>query len=212
MLKYILFLQLSTSIYHPCYQRALFFMFWTKKNTPKANSQAKISIFFFEYSIVPVKLEIINIMDDAIRTTDNIISILCLFNAFTSISPVSISKIHKSNSQLAFSQLIEKINIFYRFHAHDQFATANLPWARPLYREVCLLIFVLNKGKPALACPSEDLVLAGVRSLPVRQAGALRSGPGFENLAEPEHIRYLSLLWFWLGQVGLHKLSGTKSR
>ncbi len=174
MLKYILFLQLSTSIYHPCYQRALFLMFWTKKNTPMTNSQAKIIIFFFEYSIVPVKLEIINIKDDAIRTTYNIISILCLFNAFTSISPISISKIHESNSQLAFSQLIEKINIFYHFHAHDQFATANLPWARPLYREVCLLIFVLNKGKPALACPSEDLVLAGVRS-------AMQSGPGFEN-------------------------------
>jgi hypothetical protein len=71
-------------------------MFCTKKNTPSTNSQAKMIIFFFEYSIAPVKLEIINIKDDAIKTTDSIINILCLFNAFTPIPPVSISKNHPS--------------------------------------------------------------------------------------------------------------------
>jgi len=69
---------------------------------PAANNPEYIIILPFEYSIAPEKLEIINVKDDAIRTADNIISILCLFNTFTSKSPVYISKNHKSNLQQSF--------------------------------------------------------------------------------------------------------------
>jgi hypothetical protein len=71
-----------------------------------ANNPAKTIVLFFEYSIAPEKLEIINVKDDAIRTADNVISILCLFNTFTSISPFSISKKHKSSLQQSFPKTV----------------------------------------------------------------------------------------------------------
>jgi len=63
-------------------------MFLTKKNTAAANSTEKVITLCFEYSIVPVKLKIINVKASAIKTADiSINNLFLLFNISNALTP-----------------------------------------------------------------------------------------------------------------------------
>jgi hypothetical protein len=69
-------------------------MFLIKKNVPAANRIEYVIVLCFEYSIVPVKLKIINVKANAIKTPDSSINnLFLLFNMSNALTP-SISGFH----------------------------------------------------------------------------------------------------------------------